>query len=248
MRLKDKVCIVTGSSRGIGFAIAKVFIKEGAKVVICGSTDITVQRALEEVRKEYKDAEVLGAAVDVTNQRQVNDMVKAALDKWGRIDVLVNNAGITSSAPLIEQDEAEFNKTMEVNVNGTFYCAKAVAKIMVEQKHGNIINTSSVIGLCGGVNQTAYAASKWAVIGLTKSWAKELGRMGIRVNAVAPGSIDTDMTKVLSEDTMNMLIAMTPLQAIGNAEDLAYAYVYLASDEAKFVNGAILSVDGGIVF
>ena len=217
MRLKNKVAIITGSTRGIGFAVADAFIKEGAKVAI-------------------------------TDTDSVDQMVETVMKEWGRIDILVNNAGITNAKPTTEMTDEEFDSVIAIDLAGPFKCTRAVAKVMKEQKYGAIVNTSSMVGLYGSPCQASYASAKAGVIGLTKSCAKELGRFGIRVNAVAPGVVLTDMVAAsVDERMMAGLQQLTPLGRAANPEELAPAYVYLASDDASFTTGAILSVDGGIV-
>jgi 3-oxoacyl-[acyl-carrier protein] reductase len=245
MRLKDKVAIVTGSTKGIGMETAKTFAREGAKVVICGTRENAIKEVVEEIKSA--GAEALGFKVDVSNRTQVNEMVAEVKKAWGRVDILVNNAGITADAMLKKMTEEQFDKVININLKGVYNCAQAVLEIMTEQGSGVILNATSVVGLYGNVGQTNYAAAKWGVIGMTKTWAKELGRKGIRVNAVAPGFIMTPMTEVLPEKVLDMMKEKAPLQRLGMPEDIANAYLFLASDEASFVTGAVLSVDGGLV-
>lgn len=245
MRLKDKVAIITGSTKGIGKETAKTFAREGAKVVICG----THEDAAKEVAAEIKStgAEALAFKVDVSKRAQVDEMVAEVLKVWGRIDILINNAGVTADAMLKKMTEEQFDKVININLKGVYNCAQAVLDAMTEKGGGVILNTSSVVGLYGNVGQTNYAAAKWGVIGMTKTWAKELGRKGIRVNAVAPGFIMTPMTEAVPEKVLDMMKEKAPLQKLGKPEDIANAFLYLASDEASFVTGAVLSVDGGLV-
>lgn len=245
MRLKDKVAIITGSTKGIGMETAKTFAREGAKVVICGTRENAIKEVVEEIKST--GAEALGFKIDVSKRTQVDEMVAEVKKTWGRVDILVNNAGITADAMLRKMTEEQFDKVININLKGVYNCAQAVLEIMTEQGNGVILNATSVVGLYGNVGQTNYAAAKWGVIGMTKTWAKELGRKGIRVNAVAPGFIMTPMTEVLPEKVLDMMKEKAPLQRLGMPEDIANAYLFLASDEASFVTGAVLSVDGGLV-
>lgn len=245
MRMKDKVAIVTGSTKGIGKETAKTFAREGAKVVICGTHEDAVKEVVAEIKAA--GAEALGFKVDVSKRADVDVMVAEVLKVWGRIDILVNNAGITADAMLKKMTEEQFDRVININLKGVFNCAQAVLETMTQQGSGVILNASSVVGLYGNVGQTNYAASKWGVIGMTKTWAKELGRKGIRVNAVAPGFIMTPMTEAMPEKVLEMMKEKAPLQKLGKPEDIANAFLYLASDEASFVTGTVLSVDGGLV-
>jgi 3-oxoacyl-[acyl-carrier protein] reductase len=245
MRLKDKVAIITGSTKGIGMETAKTFAREGAKVVICGTRENAIKEVVEEIKAT--GAEALGFKVDVSNRTQVNEMVAEVKKAWGKIDILVNNAGITADAMLKKMTEEQFDAVININMKGVFNCAQAVLDTMTEQGGGVILNATSVVGLYGNVGQTNYAAAKWGVIGMTKTWAKELGRKGIRVNAIAPGFIKTPMTETVPEKVLEMMKEKAPLQRLGNPEDVANAYLFLASDEASFITGTVLSVDGGLV-
>lgn len=245
MRLKDKVAIITGSTKGIGKETAITFAREGAKVAICGTREDAIKEVVSEI--EAMGAEALGFKVDVSKRAQVDEMVAEVKKAWGRVDILVNNAGVTADAMLKKMTEEQFDKVININMKGVFNCAQAVLDIMTEQGSGVILNATSVVGLYGNVGQTNYAAAKWGVIGMTKTWAKELGRKGIRVNAVAPGFIMTPMTEAVPEKVLDMMKEKAPLQRLGNPEDIANAYLFLASDEASFVTGTVLSVDGGLV-
>jgi len=245
LRLKDKVAIITGSTKGIGKETAKTFAREGAKVVVCGTHEDGVKEVVAEIKAT--GAEALGFKVDVSKRAQVDEMVAEVQKTWGRIDILVNNAGITADAMLKKMTEEQFDRVININLKGVYNCAQAVLEAMTEQGGGVILNTSSVVGLYGNVGQTNYAAAKWGVIGMTKTWAKELGRKGIRVNAVAPGFIMTPMTEAVPEKVLEMMKEKAPLQKLGKPEDIANAFLYLASDEAGFVTGTVLSVDGGLV-
>jgi len=246
MRLKDKVAIITGGGRGIGEFTAKRFSQEGAKVVVVDLNEDDVQRVVGEINAAGGQA--IGAKVDVTNRTMVDEMVAKTVSTYGKIDILVNNAGITADNTLLKMTEAEWDRVLNVNLKGVFNCGQAAAAVMVEKGNGGVIlNASSVVGIYGNFGQTNYAATKWGVIGMTKSWAKELGRKGIRVNAVAPGFIITPMTEKMPEKVLEMMKDKSPLKSLGYADDIANAYLYLASDEARFVTGTVLSVDGGLV-
>lgn len=245
MRLQGKVAIVTGSSRGIGKETLLKFAKEGAKVVVCDISLESCQEVADEAKK--LGAEALAFKVDVTNRAEIDDMVAKVKATWGRIDVLVNNAGITADAMLKKMTEDMFDRVININLKGVYNCAQAVLETMTEQNSGVILNATSVVGLYGNVGQTNYAAAKWGVIGMTKTWAKELGRKGIRVNAVAPGFIRTPMTENMKPEVLKMMEEKTPMQRLGESEDIANAYLFLASDEAAYVTGTVLSVDGGLV-
>jgi 3-oxoacyl-[acyl-carrier protein] reductase len=245
MKLRNKVAIITGSARGIGKSTAVKFAQEGAKVVICDVNIDQVNETVEEIKA--LGAEVIGLKVDVTNRDEVSAMVKATLDSFERVDCLVNNAGITADNTLLKMTEAEWDRVINVNLKGVFNCGQAVTEVMIKQGSGVILNATSVVGLYGNFGQTNYAATKWGVIGMTKSWAKELGRKGIRCNAVAPGFIITPMTEKMPEKVLDMMKDKSPLKKLGQSEDIANAYAFLASDEATYITGSVLSVDGGIV-
>lgn len=245
MRLQGKVAIITGSANGIGRAATKRFLEEGAKVVIA---DIQ-KEAGKELEKQFKDQgyEVLFYQVNVANKEEVEKMVEKVKEIYGKIDILVNNAGITRDAMLVKMTEEQFDEVINVNLKGVFYCTQAVAKVMVEQGYGKIINTSSVSGVYGNIGQTNYAAAKAAIIGMTKTWAKELGKKGINVNAVAPGFTKTAMVEKMPEKILNYMESITSLKRIGQPEDIANAYLFLASDESNYITGHVVHVDGGIM-
>ena len=246
MRLKDKVAIITGGGRGIGEFTAKRFSQEGAKVVVVDLNEDDVNRVVLDITGAGGQA--IGAKVDVTNRAMVDEMVAKTVAIYGKIDILVNNAGITADNTLLKMTEAEWDRVLNVNLKGVFHCGQAAAAVMVEKGNGGVIlNASSVVGIYGNFGQTNYAATKWGIIGMTKSWAKELGRKGIRVNAVAPGFIVTPMTEKMPEKVLEMMKDKSPLKSLGYVDDIANAYLYLASDEARFVTGTVLSVDGGLV-
>ncbi len=245
MRLKDKVAIITGGSTGIGYAIAKAYLKEGAKVVIASYNKEEVEDSIKELSKTYNKENLLGIKCDVKLSEDVKKVVKDTMDKFGRIDILINNAGITNSNLTENVSEEDFINMFDVNTFGVFRFIKEVIPIMKKQGKGSIINTSSMVANDGSRMQTAYSASKYAVNGITKSCAKELGPFGIRVNAVAPGAVMTDMVrKATTEEMRKMLEKTCALNKIAQPEELAGAYVYLGSEESSFTTGLILRVDG----
>ncbi len=247
MRLKDKVAIITGSTTGIGYQIASSFIKEGAKVVVCGLTKENADDAVKSLLETYSDAEILGVKVDITKSNEVKELFTKTIEKFGKLDILVNNAGIAPAKSIEDMTEEDFENVINVNTFGTFRCTKEAVKYMKE-KGGSIINTSSFVSLYGSPNQSAYTASKAAINGLTKSNAKELGKYKIRVNAVAPGVVMTQMVKDnCNPETIQRLNMMTPIGRPANPEDLSGLYVYLASDESLVTTGTIINIDGGLV-
>jgi len=244
MRLENKVAIITGAGSGIGKETALLFSKEGAKVVVA---DMNEKAGEETVAHIKKNGDGVFVKLDVSNREQAKQVVKITLEKYGRIDILINNAGIVQDAFLSKMTEEQWDKVIDVNLKGVFNCTQAVVEVMMNQGNGVIINTSSIVGLNGNVGQVNYAATKAGLIGMTKTLAKELGKKGIRVNAVAPGFIATPMTSNVPEKILEMMKEKTPLRRLGEAKDIANAYLYLASDDANFVNGAVLSVDGGLI-
>lgn len=248
MKLEHKVALITGGSRGIGFAVAEAFLQEGAKLGLCGSRPASAQKAALRLGERFPDAEILPLGMDLSDSGSINAAVDAVMQRWGRVDILVNNAGITASKSVFDMTDEDFDSMLRINLSGPFKAIRAVAGIMRAQGGGSIINTSSMVGTYGGRMQSAYAASKFGVNGLTKSFAKELGPYHIRVNAVAPGVVGTDMVaQAVSDQMLAGLKAMTPLGRMADPKELAGAYVYLASDDSSFTSGAILPVDGGIV-
>jgi 3-oxoacyl-[acyl-carrier protein] reductase len=250
MRLQHKICIVTGAAQGIGLATALKFAREGATVVVCDMRADAVDAAVAQCRAaapgDHAVSKAEGFAVDVTDREQVDAMVKAVAARHGRIDVLVNNAGITKDARLVKMTLAQFDAVIDVNLRGVFHCAQAVAPIMIEQGHGVILNASSVVGIYGNYGQTNYAASKFGVIGFTKTWSRELGPKGIRVNAVAPGFVETPILATIPDNVMQRMKEQVPLHRLGKPEEIANVYAFLASDEASYVNGAVIEVSGGM--
>jgi 3-oxoacyl-[acyl-carrier protein] reductase len=244
MRLEGKIAIITGAANGLGLEAARLFLKEGAKVALVDYDATTGEQRAAELQTE---GEAAFYQVDVANQEKVVEMVSMVKERFGKIDILINNAGITKDNMLLKMSGEDFQKVMDVNVNGVFNCTQAVVPHMLENGKGKIINTSSVSGVYGNVGQTNYAASKAAVVGMTKSWAKEFGRKNINVNAVAPGFVDTNMVATVPEKVIQGLLQVIPLQRLGTPGDIANAYLYLASDESDYVNGTVLHVDGGIM-
>ena len=246
MKLEGKVAIITGSSRGIGHGIAEGFIKEGARVAICGSTLESANKGAEDLKNSYPNADIFAVELNVAETASVAAGMKAVVDHFGSLDVLVNNAGIAIGGTIAEISEETFLKIQNVNVTGTFRCIKEATKYMATNG-GSIINVASINGVYGSPRNSAYATSKSAVIGLTKSLGRELGGLKIRVNAITPGLIETDMVSVLPEETKARLIAMTPVGRSGETSDLAGICTLLASDESSFITAAIFAVDGGAV-
>ena len=244
MRLKDKVAIVTGAGTGIGRETALLFAKEGANVVVNGRTVEKIRKVCNEIHENGGKA--ISAQGDVSKKEDMDQIVKKTIDEFGRIDILINNAGINQDALVTKMTREQWNGVINIDLTGAFNCIQAVAEIMINQKSGVIINTSSISGIYGNIGQINYASAKAGLIGMTKTLAKELGKKGIRVNAVAPGFTVTPMTSKVPEKILNIMIEKTPLHRLAEPIDIAYAYLYLASDEARFVNGAVLSVDGGL--
>ena len=248
MNLENKVALITGSTRGIGNSIAKLFLENNAKVVICGSTKENAIKAVNKMKEELNltDENIMGIGLNMKDSSSMNLSVEEVINKWGKIDVLVNNAGITSNVSLLDSTDEDFLEMFQINFFGVVSLTREVVKYMKETG-GSIINTSSMVANFGARNQSAYASSKFAINGLTKSLAKELGMYNIRVNAVAPGVVATDMMSIVTEEMKQGLLRMTPLNKMAEPTDLAGAYLYLASDLSKFTTGTIIQVDGGLV-
>jgi 3-oxoacyl-[acyl-carrier protein] reductase len=245
-RLNGKNVIITGGASGIGKAAVIRFLEEGARVSAWDVNREAGALLLKELN-EYK-SNLDFRMVNVTSSVEVAEAMQQVVDKFGSVNIMINNAGITRDSTLLKMEESDFEKVIDVNLKGVFVCGQAAARIMVEQGTGGaIINTSSVVGLYGNFGQGNYVASKAGVIGLTKTWARELGRKGIRVNAVAPGFIETEMVKTVPDKVLTMLSEKTPLARLGRPADIANAYVFLASDEANYITGTVLSVDGGLI-
>lgn len=252
MRLKDKVVIITGAGRGIGRATALRFAQEGARVVVSDIDLDVAQSVADEINRDYhpeanQPLKALPLLVNVTDRDSVDGMVKRTLEHFGRIDVLINNAGIVRDNRLVKMSEEQFDLVIDVNLKSVFNCTQAVAGLMSKQGSGVILNAASVVAAYGNFGQTNYVASKAGVIGMTKVWARELGRKGIRVNAVAPGFIKTRLTEGIPDKVMTKLRERIPLGEMGSVQDIANAYVWLASDEASYITGAVIPVDGGAV-
>lgn len=245
MRLKGKTAVITGSANGIGRETAITFAKEGANVVVA---DFDESGGLDTVNTIKENG---GAAffqtVDVTSLESVQGLMKAAKEVYGSLDILINNAGITSDGFLTRLSETDWQKVINVNLTGVFYCTQAAVPYMIEQGKGKVISASSISGVYGNVGQTNYAATKAGVVGMTKTWAKELGKKGITVNAVAPGFIETGMVAKVPDKVIEKMKTNIPLGRLGKPSDIAKAYLYLASDDADYVNGTVLHIDGGIV-
>jgi 3-oxoacyl-[acyl-carrier protein] reductase len=243
MRLQDQVALISGGLNGLGRETAHIFAKEGAKVAVC---DLAADGSELVASIQAAGGVCHYIPADVSDFAQVQRMVAQVIEKFGTIDILINNAGITRDATLLKMTEEQWQQVIAVNLSGVFHCTKAVAPHMVQKAKGRIINASSVVGLFGNFGQTNYSASKAGVIAMTKTWARELGPKGIRVNAVAPGFIATDMVRKMPEKVLQLMMARTPLRRMGEPRDVANAYLFLASNEADYINGAVLSVDGGL--
>jgi 3-oxoacyl-[acyl-carrier protein] reductase len=243
MRLTDKVSIITGAGQGIGRATALKFAVEGAKVAVCDINMEAVEDTVTAIREAGGDA--AGFDVDVTNKESIARMVAGVMAKWGRIDTLVNNAGIVQDAQFKKMTDEQFERVIDVNLKGVYNCTKAVVDIMLEQNSGVILNASSIVGLYGNFGQTNYAATKFGVIGMMKTWARELGRKGIRANAICPGFIETAILSSIPDKVIKMMEEKVPLGRLGKPEEIANTYAWLASDEASYINGAVIEVSGG---
>jgi 3-oxoacyl-[acyl-carrier protein] reductase len=244
-RLQDKVAIVTGGAKGIGLATVKLFLSEGAKVAIWDIDEAAAKGIIAELETEAQH--IVFHKVDTSDLTATQDAAAKVQDHFGRLDILVNNAGITRDASLKKMTDTQWQQVIDVNLTGVFNCAKAVYPYMAEQGGGRILNAASVVALYGNFGQSNYVAAKAGVIGMTKVWAREFGRKGITVNAIAPGFINTDMMSTVPENILDGLRAKTPLGRLGESKDIANAYLFLASDEAAFITGTTLSVDGGLV-
>ena len=238
--LKNKIAVITGGGRGIGKATAQLFTNEGATVVIAEFDEVSGQSTANELGAHF-------IKTDVSNEESVNALFNFVSSEFGQLDILVNNAGILADSTLKKLDPDSFDAVINVNLRGVYLCGRAAADIMIEQGSGVVLNASSVIAHQGNFGQTNYVASKAGVIGITKVWARELGKNGIRVNAVAPGFIQTNMTAGMPEKVVDMMGEKVPLKRWGQPEDVANAYAFLASDEASYITGAVLNVDGGVV-
>ncbi|MDD5449847.1 MAG: 3-oxoacyl-[acyl-carrier-protein] reductase [Candidatus Omnitrophica bacterium] len=243
-KLKDKVALITGSARGIGYAIARLFASEGASIVLSDVNEATLKEAEKGITE--LGAQVISVKVDVTNEAEVEGLVKKTIDKFGKVDILVNNAGITKDGLLMRMPVSDWDAVLSVNLKGAFLCTKAVSRIMIKQRSGTIVNMASIIGLMGNPGQANYAASKGGLISLTKTAAKEFASRGIRVNAIAPGFIRTDMTDKLPEDLKKAMLSRIPLNKFGETNDVAKAALFLAGEESDYITGCTIRVDGGM--
>lgn len=245
MTMKDKVVLVTGGGRGIGRDIAHRFADEGANVAVCDVNKDALEAVKGEIESKGRKCLVFDA--DVTKPEHVDGMVTKILDNFGRVDILINNAGITRDGLLVRMSEGDWDLVLDINLKGVFNCTKAVTKPMMKQRWGRIVNIASVIGIIGNAGQANYAASKGGIIAFTKSVAKELASRNINVNAIAPGFIQTDMTKKLPEQYRSEMLKLIPLNRFGDAEDVANAALFLASEAASYITGHVIKVDGGMV-
>ena len=244
MRLQNKVAIITGGSRGIGFATAEAFLREGAAVIITASSPENVQKAVSKLKETFPEGKVDGIHPDLTDPASVEAAFRQVIDTYGAIDILVNNAGVSESTPLERYSEELYDRVMDLNVKGVFNCVRAVVDHMTQRGSGVILNTSSMVSIYGQPAGITYPVSKFAVNGMTLSLARELGPKGIRVNAVAPGITETDMMKAVPREVIEPMIRQIPLRRMGQPEDIANAFLFLASDEASYITGVVLQVDG----
>ncbi|GAB4284702.1 MAG: 3-oxoacyl-[acyl-carrier-protein] reductase [Candidatus Rifleibacteriota bacterium] len=245
-RMNGKVALITGGAAGIGLEASRLFAKEGAIVYALDISDKALAAVAEEKLPEGCAGKIIAKKLDVTKAEEVNKAVEEIHAEHGHIDCLVNNAGITSDAQLIKMTEEAFDRVINVNLKGVFLVGQAVAKKMVEQKSGSIVNTTSIVGVQGNFGQTNYSAAKAGVIGMTYTWARELGRKGIRVNAVAPGYTMTEMLSTVPEKVIKMLEEKTPLQRLGKPEEVAKLYLFLACEESSYITGQVIGIDGGL--
>ncbi len=244
MRLENKVAIITGGSRGIGYATANAFLREGATVIITASSKESVEKAVAKLKEAHPGAKVGGISPNLSSYESVKNAFIEATTEFGCVDILVNNAGVSESTPFTEYTEEAFDKVMNLNVKGVFNATRAAMECMIPRGSGVILNTSSMVSITGQPSGLAYPTSKFAVNGLTVSLARELGPKGIRVNAVAPGVTETDMMKAVPKEVIEPIINQIPLRRLGQPEDIANAFVFLASEEASYITGVVLSVDG----
>ena len=252
MRLKDKVVIITGAGSGIGRETAILFVKNGAKVAVADVNEKAGNETITDIMKILEDdpdctGDAFFAKLDVSSREQSRQVVQDVLNKYGEVDVLINNAGIIQDGLITRMTEEEWDKVIDIDLKGPFHMAQAVADDMIKHGNGEIINVSSIVGIYGNVGQVNYASAKAGLIGMTKTLAKELGKKGVRVNAIAPGFIHTPMTAKVPEKILEMMKEKTPLKRLGEPVDVAYTLLFLASDEANFINGAVIPVDGGLL-
>jgi len=244
MKLRNKVAIVTGGSRGIGYATVLAFLKSGASVALCASRQENADQAVARLKAELPSADVFGLSPDLSCYDSVKAAFNVVVQRYGRIDILVNNAGIADSTPFTKYTDDLVARVMDLNITGIYHCSRAASEHMIKAGSGVILNTSSMVSLYGQPSGIAYPTSKFAVNGFTLSLARELGPKGIRVNAVAPGIIETDMMKAVPKEVIDPLIAQIPLRRLGQPEDIANAFLFLASDDASYISGVVLPVDG----
>jgi len=243
MRLKGNVAVITGAGQGIGLATAIKFAREGAKVVACDINGKSVEETVSLILAE--GGEAIGFVVDVTDKDSIAHMVEGVMAQWGRIDTLVNNAGIVEDAQFKKMSDDQFDRVVDVNLKGVYNCTKAVVDIMLAQSSGCILNASSIVGIYGNFGQTNYAATKFGVIGMVKTWARELGRKGIRANAICPGFVETPILSAMPAKIIQMMADRVPLGRLGRPDEIAATYAWLASSEASYINGAVIEVSGG---
>jgi len=244
--LKNKVALVTGSTRGLGKAIAEKLAEEKAIVIITGTNQEKAEAVAKLIAENY-GVETDSFQIDVTSESSVKDVVSAIIKKFGRIDILINNAGITRDARIMMMKAEDWEAVLKTNLTGAFNCTKLVSKHMLKQKYGKIINMTSVVGIMGNIGQANYSASKAGLIGLTKTTAKELATRGITVNAIAPGYIKSDMTEVLSDEVSKKMLSLIPMEEYGTPEDIANTVLFLVSDQARYITGQVINVDGGML-
>jgi 3-oxoacyl-[acyl-carrier protein] reductase len=244
-RLENKIAIITGGAQGIGKATVEKFLTEGATVVVWDVDETKGQKFIMDLTTQQFNCKFM--KVNVAKYEEVEKSIQQIINEFGHIDILVNNAGILRDGTLVKMTPEQWQQVIDVNLTGVFNCTKAVAPRMIEKQYGRIINATSVVGIYGNFGQTNYVATKSGVIGMTKVWARELGRKGINVNAIAPGFIATEMVASMPEKVITMMKEKTPLGRLGTPQDIANAYCFLASEEASFINGAVLSVDGGVI-
>ncbi len=245
MSLQGKTALVTGGGRGIGKAIACALAKDGSDIAVSDIDLDSANQTAEEIRSLGRNS--IGLKADVSNSDEVEGMFKSAIDKLGRIDILINNAGITRDGLLVRMKDEDWKMVLKINLDGAFYCSRAAGKLMMKQKSGRIVNIASIVGVMGNAGQVNYSASKAGLIGLTKSSARELASRGVTVNAIAPGFIDTAMTQALSDSVKQKLTEQIPLKRLGTAEDISNAIRFLVSPEAGYITGQVLHVNGGML-